>query len=240
MARSWKRARIRVVVANVFRGNRKMPQFIAFLLAFRAGILLVNEAQTLRWLAGYRRLGAPKAKGASANDCAIFVLRARWKVHDWGFEQVTEAVPGRPVQHDRWIVWAMVSRRFMPWVRLGLVSVHANADIQFSDGRVKLGPGARWNARLGRAVMRKCDDFRLAGFEPVTGGDWNYYQPQHQPAWSGSPHVLHRQNDMTYHPHGLDGLGHAARLRADVAGRWGPGADHPTLFGVITWRERRA
>lgn len=228
----------RVGALNAQRGNGKIPQLKARIVAAHPRILLTNEDQDLGTIPGYTRYGAVGDASAPRRDCAIHVRRLPNRDHvdvvDWGVEKGSDAVPGRPVQHDRHFVWMKAE---INADRFAFISYHGNAAIQDTNGRVRDSRGADESADLFRMIGAMCELFRSGGWAPIVGGDGNVWPDS---GWPYAPDHYWRTHGLEYRGVGVDGIGADRRtLRYEwLRSTRAPGVDAPHRFVIAKLRTR--
>ena len=219
----------RVGVLNAQRGNQRTALLKARILAAHPRVLLVSEAQDLGTIPGYDRHGATGHATPEMRDCAIYVRRLKGKGHveilDGGCEQGSKAVPGRPVQHDRWFVWvkAEINRD-----RYAFISYHGNAAIQRPDGTVPDSRGATESAELFRMIGALVTLLRSGGWTPIIGGDGNVWPCR----WPYAPNNYWPTFGLDYRNDGIDGVAINRRALRFVwlKSLFAPGVDKPHRF----------
>lgn len=150
---------MRIAIANVYVGNKKLPAFRKRLIATKAPILALSEAQRVGKIAGYRRFSAPAGEDRFARETALYARNnVKVKGHIW--RTVTDNVGG--YSHERTIGMLFVDAKDGKWAP---IIVHANP--------TRKGKGKDENIKLIREVYELALYAMSEGYTPLPVGDFN-------------------------------------------------------------------
>ena len=207
---------VRVLIANVYRGNRQLPALRDQIAGIDPAVAMVAEANRLGVVPGMRRLSLPSWAPREARSTAIYV-RHGVAVFGSGVLRLSTAVDGVKYTEDRYAAWAWLRHGGRKWCA---VSVHLNP-----------GRDNRSSAQNAAYVAGLADLWRLAerrGYTPIVGGDWN--RRNDESAKHGTPHDLARIVPGRVYLHGIDGLVVPTTLpRPEARSVILTGADHKGL-----------
>lgn len=220
--------RLRIVTANVDRKNPTLHATVAALEDTEADVIGTQEAWRISSLMGYHRFRCDAIAGPNGTEVALFLNRDLRYLGHGAYQGSRDT--GRPIGHDRWIVWARFAKN---GARFCAIGTHNNAEQQeLPSGALVDGEHVDAAADLMHRLLLECRRQAKAGFVPIVTMDGNYARRREQTGrlWRWSPHRALSRAGLRYYPHGLDGI--AVPETAEVLDRRPfilPGSPHAGL-----------
>lgn len=203
---------IRVLVANVYVGNRRVRDDLELFQEIGPDVVGVSEGHRLpRTLPyGFRRWQTGKG-GKWSREVPVLVRRSKAiDVQAQRYVKGAEGVRDYARKGHRWTRvgkprWITVVRLEKDGRPVSIINTHMHAAIVGKKGQPLLGSRRvrQYRTHMKR-LLQVVREERAAGFEPIVTGDLNY--PPRGDRWRWAPDVALKRVGLEYVQHRVDGF----------------------------------